>query len=131
MVEAAARGWPVDPGGVTPTGDVERWALIVGISNYANTSLNLKFAARDASALRETLLEPTAGAFPEDHVLALVDAEATLANLWKALRTFLKKPAEDDLVMLFFACHGMRDRDRPDDLYLLPHDTDPGDISGT
>jgi Caspase domain len=110
---------------------VDRWALLVGISNYAHEDLNLRFAARDAQKLRETLLKPTAGAFPDDHVLPLIDDEATLANLTKALRTFLKRPAEDDLVVLFVACHGSRDRDRPDNLYLLPHDTDPEDISGT
>ena len=131
MVSPDARGWPVDQGGITPTGDVDRWALIVGISNYQSSALRLRFAARDATTLHETLLEPTAGAFPDDHVLTLVDETATLANLTKALRTFLKKPAAEDLVVIFFACHGSRDRDRPDDLYLLPFDTDPADISGT
>ena len=121
---------PVQPS-ITPTGDVDRWALLVGISNYAHEDLNLGFAAQDALGLREKLLEPSAGAFPHDHVLALVDEEATLANLTKALRTFLKRPAQDDLVILFVACHGSRDRDRPDNLYLLPHDADPFDISGT
>jgi hypothetical protein len=116
---------------ITPTGDVDRWALLVGISNYAHKDLNLRFAARDARELRKTLLKSAAGAFPDDHVLDLVDEDATLANLTKALRTFLKKPAADDLVVLFLACHGSRDRDRPDNLYLLPHDTDPLDISGT
>ena len=116
---------------ITPTGDVDRWALLVGISNYAHKDLNLRFAARDAQELRKALLKSTAGAFPNDHVLDLVDENATLANLTKALRTFLKKPATDDLVVLFLACHGSRDRDRPDNLYLLPHDTDPSDISGT
>ena len=131
MVSAGDRGWPIDPGGITPTGDVDRWALIVGISNYQNKGLSLKFAARDAEALHDTLLQPTAGAFADDHVLRLVDEQATLANMTKGLRTFLKRPAAEDLVVLFFACHGTRDRERPDDLYLLPYDTDPADISGT
>lgn len=98
------RGHPA----ITPTGDVDRWALLVGISNYAHKDLNLRFAARDARELRKTLLKSTAGAFPDDHVLGLVDEDATLANLTKALRTFLKKPAADDLVVLFLACHGSR-----------------------
>lgn len=130
MSQEAPRGWPA-AGTLLSGGPVDRWALLVGISDYAHDSLDLKFAARDASRLRDALLQPIAGAFPDDHVMALVDGEATLANLTKALRTFLKRPGPDDLVVVFFACHGSRDRDRPDNLYLLPHDTDPSDISGT
>ncbi|HET8952218.1 MAG TPA: caspase family protein, partial [Solirubrobacteraceae bacterium] len=119
------------PLAITPTGEVDRWALLIGVSSYAHETLSLQFAARDAQKLRETLLEPTSGAFPDDHVHLLVDEDATLAGLNKALRTFLKRPAPEDLVVVFVACHGSRDRDRPDNLYLLPYDTDPADISGT
>ncbi|MDP1691785.1 MAG: caspase family protein, partial [Burkholderiaceae bacterium] len=110
---------------------VERWALLVGISRYASDSLNLRFSARDAAHLRDVLQQPTAGAFAPDHVLTLLDAEATLAGMNRALRTFLKRPAADDLVLVFFACHGAHDPERPGNLYLLPHDTDPDDVSGT
>ena len=110
---------------------VDRWALLVGVSKYAQEDLSLKYAARDAKRLREVLLQPTAGAFAEDHVLMLVDDEADLAGLNRALRTFLKRPATNDLVVLFFACHGSFDPERPGNLYLLPHDADLQDISGT
>src|SRR5690349_13765531 len=91
-----ARGSMVAPAPKS-IGDIDRWALLVGISKYAQKDLELKHAADDARALRRTLLEPTAGAFPPDHILELVDEQATLAALNKALRTFLKKPAEHDL----------------------------------
>lgn len=110
---------------------IERWALLVGISDYAAPSLKLRYAARDAQRLRDVLLQPTAGSFRADHVLLLTDADATFGRLNKALRTFLKRPAPDDLVLLFFACHGAHDPERPSTLYLLPHDADPADISGT
>ena len=109
----------------------QRWALLIGISGYAHQTLRLEYAARDAQRLREVLLQPTAGSFAADRVLLLSDTQATLAGLTKALRTFLKRPAPDDLVLLFFACHGAHDPERPGNLYLLPHDTDPADISGT
>lgn len=114
-----------------PSAVRQRWALLIGISGYAHEKLRLEYAARDAQRLREVLLQPTAGSFADDHVLLLSDANATLAELTKALRTFLKRPGRDDLVLLFFACHGAHDPERPDNLYLLPHDTDPADISGT
>jgi len=122
---------PLQRPGLSHNASVDRWALVVGISRYADRRLRLRYAANDAAKLHTTLLEPTAGAFAEDHVLPLIDGEATLAALNKALRTFLKRPGPDDLVVLFFACHGSRDPERPDNLYLLPHDTDPDDVSGT
>jgi uncharacterized caspase-like protein len=33
--------------------------------------------------------------------------------------------------LLYFACHGTPDFDRPTNVYLLTHDADPNDISGT
>ena len=116
---------------IAPTGPIERWALLVGISKYAHERFRLRFAARDALKMREKLLEEGAGGFRDDHILLLVDEKATAANLAKGLRTFLKSPNPDDLVVLFFACHGTRDPQRPDNLYFLPHEADPADISGT
>ena len=135
MTEDAAppdtsRGWPVRTLAASP-GQIDRFALVVGISNYVHSDLRLRFAARDAARLRETLRDACSGSFADDRIHTLIDAGATLANLNKALRTFLKRPGPNDLVILFFACHGARDPERPDNLYLLPYDADPTDISGT
>ncbi|MCB0189769.1 MAG: caspase family protein, partial [Caldilineaceae bacterium] len=55
----------------------------------------------------------------------------TTASITRALRSFLKRPAPEDIVLIYFACHGAPDPDRPDIVYLLTHDTVPTDISGT
>ena len=110
---------------------VDRWAIVVGISEYKDSSINLKYADRDAEALYELLKTPTGGGFEEAHICKLVNEKATTANITRALRSFLKKPGKEDIVLLYFACHGAPDRDRPDILYLLTHDTDPKDIAGT
>lgn len=110
---------------------VDRWAIIVGISKYEHESLNLKYADRDAETLYELLLTPSGGGFEKNHVVKLTNEEATTANITRALRSFLKKPAKEDIVLIYFACHGAPDIDRPSIVYLLTHDTDPADISGT
>jgi uncharacterized caspase-like protein/TolA-binding protein len=110
---------------------VDRWAIVVGISKYKHESLNLKYADRDAEALYELLLTPSGGGFEQEHVKKLVNEEATTANITRALRSFLKKPAKEDIVLIYFACHGAPDIDRPGIVYLLTHDVDPKDISGT
>jgi len=111
--------------------NVDRWAVIIGVSDYANMSLSLQYADDDARALYHLIQTPSAGGFSEENILLLTNEEATTANVTRALRSFLKRPAREDIVFIYFAGHGAPDPDRPDNLYLLTHDTDPSDIAGT
>ena len=108
-----------------------RWAIIVGISEYEDARLNLTWANRDAQKLYELIQTPAGGGFEPERIELLIDGKATTAAVTRALRTFLKKPAREDVVLLYFACHGTPDIDRPNTTYLLTHDTDPDDVSGT
>ena len=110
---------------------VDRWAVIVGVSKYKHDSLNLKYADRDADSLYSLLISPAGGGFAKDHIVKLTNEAATTGNITRALRSFLKKPDREDLVLIYFACHGGPDLDRPDNIYLITHDTDPNDVSGT
>jgi uncharacterized caspase-like protein len=110
---------------------VDRWAIIVGISRYEHERLNLKYADRDAEELATLLQTASGGGFEADHIEKLINEQATTRNVNRALRSFLKRPAKEDIVLIYFACHGAPDPDRPDIVYLLTHDTDPEDVSGT
>jgi len=109
----------------------DRWAVIVGISKYQYQNLNLKYADQDAEDLYQLLLTPNGGSFQADHIRKLTNKEATRDGITRGLRGFLKKPAREDLVLIYFACHGAPDPERPGNVYLLTHDTDPNDIAGT
>jgi uncharacterized caspase-like protein len=111
--------------------NVDRWAVIIGVSKYKDESLNLRYADRDAEEFHKLLLGPIGGSFKANRVVKLTNRQATTANVTKALRSFLQKPGQDDLVIIYFACHGTPDLNRPENVYLLTHDTDPNDISGT
>lgn len=76
-------------------------------------SLTLQYAARDAEAFCELLLSPTGGAFEPERVCKLVDEDATTRGVTRALRSFLTKPAPEDLVVIYLACHGGADPRRP------------------
>ena len=109
----------------------DRWAIIVGISRYRYQGWNLRYADRDAEELYNLLLTPSGGNFKKEFICKLTNEEATTGNITRALRAFLKKPAREDLVVIYFACHGTPDFDRPSNVYLLTHDTAPDDIAGT
>src|SRR5262249_46192307 len=94
--------------------------------------LNLKYGRQDAEALAELLKSPNCGGFRSDRITVLTDAKATTGAVTWALRTFLRKAAKDDIIVIFFACHGAADvGPRGNIFYLLTWDTDPDDIAST
>lgn len=110
----------------------ERWAVIVGIGDYSSEEIpDLAFAPSDARAVRDFLTSPAAGPFSEDHVLYLENEAATGAAMREALFVFLQQANWDDLVVIYFAGHGAPDPSRPDNLYLLPHDSDLDALAST
>jgi len=108
-----------------------RWAVVVGVSRYQNDRLNLRFADRDAEEFCRLLQTPSGGGFEKARIMDLINEQATSGTVARALRSFLKQPAPEDLVLIYFACHGAPDPDRPSNLYLLTYDTDPNDIAGS
>ncbi len=118
---------------------IGRWAVVIGISNYKYDTHrdpvhgipDLRYANRDARAFSEFLLSPEGGAFSPDHVLTLTDEAATIKEVRKAIGDFLAQSLEEDLVILFYAGHGVPDPRNPKNLYLLCYDTEPGNYYGT
>ena len=112
----------------------QRYAVIVGVSHYRHAAEGipeLRFADRDATAFRDFLASSAGGGFtPENTVLLLNDA-ATSEKVRSALFTFLTRAQPDDLVVLFFSCHGAPDPHDRRNLYLMTNDTRADDMGGT
>ena len=97
-----------------------------------DSDLDLKYACRDAEEVHALVCTPEGGNFPAGRTRLLVDDGATTRALTQALRGFLMAAMPQDLVLLYFACHGGPDPRRPaGPLYLYTHDTDPADVAGT
>lgn len=109
----------------TPVTRRPLWALIIGISQYKHSAWNLRYADADADALYDLLVDPHCGGYPPEQICKLTNAQATRDAIWRELHGFLRKPARDDFVVVFIACHGGPDPERTEDLYLFPHDTIP------
>ncbi|MFQ5964334.1 MAG: caspase domain-containing protein [Candidatus Scalinduaceae bacterium] len=111
-----------------------QWAVVIGISRYFRGGAmfpDLQFADRDANEFCNFLMSPEGGGFKKDRVLLLTNAEATYSSIRHALFTFLKDAQSDDLVIIYFSGHGAPDPDRPDNLYLIPYDVEPDNLSGS
>ncbi len=107
----------------------DKWAVIVGISKFKDSDINLRYAAKDARDFYDFLIKEKN--FAPDHVQILTDEEATRANILSVLGvSWLPRVAEpDDLVLIYFSSHGS-----PSDIdvggvnYLVAHDTDPKNL---
>ena len=116
----------------------DRYALVIGISDYSDESIpKLKYAAQDAQAVHDTLIQYSD--FKEENIKLLLNEQATYREIKSALGTFLPRNAEEnDSVFIYFAGHGCPDVDHSghnteDNIakYLAPYDAVRDDLYAT
>jgi uncharacterized caspase-like protein len=107
----------------------DKWALVIGISEFANPKINLRYPAKDAKDFANYLINEAG--FARDHVKVLVNQDATekriLSELGNKWLPHVANP--DDLVVLFISTHGSgAELDVGGQNYLLAYDTDVDDL---
>lgn len=113
----------------------ERWAVVIGISRHREQSIDLKYAASDARAFADALVQHCG--FKQSHIRLLLDDAATAAEIRSALGTWLPAVAgRRDLVAIYYSGHGSPDVDprvKDDGLrkYLIPSDAAPSNLFAT
>src|SRR5262245_18828898 len=81
------------------------WALVIGVSNYAHAE-PLRFAATDSLSFQNFLESPRGGSIPRDHIVSLIEDEATRTGIMVALESLQDKVKEGDTVYVYIAGHG-------------------------
>lgn len=95
--------------------------LTIGVNVYANSQFNLRYAVADAQEFgaefqrQQSRLPQVA----EVKITALLDAQATKANILRELQNLAAQAQPEDAVMIFFAGHGIAEENQ---FYLIPHD---------
>ena len=101
-----------------------RFALIVANSDYVDPKLRkLRAPAADAKRLAAVLADPEIGGY---EVEVALDEEQP--QLTRRLARFFSNRRPDDLLVVHFSCHGVKDEGG--DLYLAAKDTDVGYMLG-
>lgn len=108
----------------SPVSDL--YILAIGVSEYEQCDLNLKYAGKDASDL-VTTIQDLQTHFSSVKSRVLTDLNATKEAIL-ASRSFLEKTSIDDQVIIFFAGHGILDGS---DYYFLPSNFNTGSITMT
>ena len=106
----------------------QRWALVVGIGAFADTTVkSLAYTTGDAQSFRDLLVDPKGGAIPTENIRFLTDETATLRGIKEGLNWLARSAGPDDLVVVYIASHGSaRDADTAGANYILAHDTELG-----
>lgn len=107
----------------------DKWAVVIGISKFVKSDLDLKYAAADARSFYDYLVKD--GNFAKDHVKLVTDLQANRRNILSTLGGgWLGRLAgPEDLVVVYISSHGS-----PSELdvegvnYLLAADSDPDDL---
>ena len=95
--------------------------LSVGVSQYADPRINLKFADHDAIRIAQTLKSQEGMLFNEVFTRVLVNEAATRDEILKAMSEFLGQAGQGDVVLIFIAGHGLQDR-QTGTYYFVPPD---------
>lgn len=110
-----------------------QFAVIVGVDSPGKRGRipALSFAEADAQAMHAALTDPVTGTFDRADAVLLLGAQATAAEVKKALRARLEESSPADLLLFYFAGHGHVPLAPPqDDPFLVTSDLDFTAIGG-
>jgi len=103
------------------------YVLAIGVANYKDTALQLKFAAKDAKDFAQ-VLEKQKGKHYGD-VVTLLKQDATRADVLEGFEWIEKHATKQDTAMIFISGHGMNDS--YGSYYFLASDANPDKIKST
>jgi uncharacterized caspase-like protein len=112
-----------EPAGLKPS----LWVLAVGVSEYQDPGLNLRYADHDARAIVQALQAQEGKLFAEINTKLLLNADGTRENILDAMSRFLGMASYNDLVLIFIAGHGVKDR-QTGSYYFVTHDATPDSL---
>jgi ferredoxin len=116
----------------------EKYAIVVGVSEFHNPAYNLKFAAKDASDFAAALQDPAVGRFKPgtEHVRLLLNENATVSNIRTAINDVARDARAEDLVVMYFSSHGTAAendvaKDEAKSGYIVTHESDLSNLYAT
>ncbi|KAB0242009.1 caspase [Microcystis aeruginosa EAWAG127a] len=95
-----------------------KFALLIGVSEYSEGLRSISSAIQDIEAMRRVLEHPDMGAFDQVTVLSNPDQR----SMERAVEDLFTNRQRDDLVLLYFSGHGLKDQTA--EFYLSARDTE-------
>lgn len=99
------------PASQRPRAAAQTWALLIGIDDYRQPGFQRLRGCKNDAQLMANLLQQQF-ALPRGHCRLLLDEDATRDAILDALRELAEGAAAGDLLVVYYAGHGSRMRDR-------------------
>jgi len=105
------------------------YALIIGANIYQNSSLNtLGFIKNDTIRIAKALRNH----YSLENLVLLTGEQASRHIITEKINDILNVVTENDIVILYYAGHGLQSRDRDDEItYFGTYDTNPDRLENT
>jgi WD40 repeat protein len=85
----------------------ELYVLAIGVSDYQQRQLKLKFADKDALAVAKSFADGGKKLFSAQHIYTLTNAQATLAEILNSFKKLSEQVKKEDVLIVYLAGHGM------------------------
>ncbi|MDO8491942.1 MAG: caspase family protein [Dehalococcoidia bacterium] len=88
----------------------DRYAIVIGVTDYPGADMDLKYAANDAYDVRDTLVGVYG--FPESNVELFVNGDARRSDILRGIAALKDRVGEEDEVLFFYSGHGAKSTPR-------------------
>lgn len=105
------------------------YILAVGVSQYADSKFNLKFADKDAGDFVKAMMAQKGLLYRDAVVKLLTNEKATKDDVLDGLDWIRQETTSNDVAMVFFAGHGVNDQNNY--YYFCPYNVDPSRLLRT
>ena len=100
----------------------QAWFLGVAVSRYKNPDYNLPYPVPEVERIAQLVRAQEGRLYEKAHVRLLCDSEVTREALNTAREEFLGRASMRDLIIVYLAGHGVKDK--RGNYYFLTHDAD-------
>ena len=98
------------------------YLVTVGINKYRNPKYNLNYALADANSIHEKVRDGADALFDKVVQYNIRDSKATRTTIIKAFEEIESMALEQDMLLFYYAGHGVMSDGNSQDFYLVPYD---------
>lgn len=98
------------------------YLVTIGIDKYKNPKYNLNYAQADADGVAKQISQQSKSLFQEIVPYSIRNDKAIKANIFGALNQIKTKALEQDMIVVYYAGHGVMSGGAEKEFYIVPHD---------
>ncbi len=98
------------------------YLLTIGVNAYKNNKYNLNYAQADADGVEKAVRQNSGSLFKEIINYNIRNDKAVKANILAALDDIKKKSLQQDVLLVYYAGHGVMTEGASSEFYIAPHD---------